>query len=295
MSLPKSLASSALSALGADLEQRFRNSVSRSRSRSRGRSRTRMQSTPPRMQTSDQLDGILDDPGTADTKRVEAVMDLYQDEPMVTLKANNVLQIPKDATGADAMDTRERDSAVVKGFKLCMEVANQNTTLPMYFNLAVVVPRDTTAITGTSFFRAQSGDGRTEDFDPTLLSANELHCLPINTDRYVVLKHTRTKIEPNQVVARGGQYKNIDFYMPIQKQFRWDGATSTPRKDIFVVFWASYFGRTPGTLAASNQNDTSENFSYHQRIVTYFGDPKDYQKRQPVRRSRRLRSKYNKK
>jgi len=292
MSFPADLASSALGALGADLEQRARNAISRSRSR--GRSRTRMQSTPPRMQTSswDPLDGILDEPGTSDTKRVEAVMDLYQDIPMVTLKSNNILQIPKDATGADAMDTRERDSAVVKGFKLCMEIGNQSGVLPMYFNLAVVVPRDQTSVNTTDFFRAQSGDVRTADFDPTTLAANELHCLPINTDKYVVLKHKRMKVEPNQLVSRGNHLRNIDFYMPIQKQFRWDGATSTPRKDIFIVCWAAYFGRTPGTTAASGQNDTTENLSYHQRIVTYFGDPKDYQKKNPYRKRRN--GKYNK-
>jgi len=219
-----------------------------------------------------------DVPGTSDSKREETVADSFQDKAMCTLHSSNVTTISKDSTGGDALNTRERDTAVIKGFKVCMELSNQSFTLPMYFNMAVVVPRDASTVNNDDFFRAQAGDTRTANFSPGDLSANQLHCLPINSDKYIVLKHKRFRIEPNQVVARGNQYRNVDFYQSIQKQFRWDDVTATPREDVFLLYWASYFSRTAGTLAASGENDTTENFSQSLRIVTYFGDPSEYQK-----------------
>lgn len=261
--------------VASGIANEIRSSVSRSRSR--GRSRARAVSSPPFIERiTNRLEGLIDEPGISQSKRRETVVDAYQSVSMCTLLEKNVTSILKDT--ADTLDGRETDVAVIKGFKVCMEVCNTNTNLPMYLNHAVVVLRDGTTIIIPDWFRAQGGDTRTNDFDPATLTGNELYCLPINADKYVVLKHMRKRIEPSQVVARGNDRKNIDYYMSVDRQFRWDDATQTPRKDIFLVTWASYFGRTAGTAAASGQNDTTETYDYSMRVVTYFDDSKNYVK-----------------
>lgn len=259
-----------LQELGAEVADMARRRV-RSLSRGRTRSRTSSRAAP----VTPNRDIELDEPGTSDSKRTTAIDDAYGSDTMCTLQIWNPTTISR-STGVDDLNTRESDTAVIKGFRLCMELANVNTTTPMYYNLALVVPRDNTSVSSTDFFRSQGGTSRSANFDPATLSAMELHCLPINTDRYVVLWHKRHRLEAGDVTSMGRDKKNIDFYTTIQKQIRFDDALSNPRKDIFLVGWASFFGRTAGTTAASGQNDTSETFRYALKVVTYFDDPANY-------------------
>lgn len=273
------LAQAAGAALYADVEQRVRNA----RSRSRGRQRFRPVSAPSNMITD-----FGDEPGSSDSKRSQTVETPFGTTAMCTIIKNNVTNIAKDTTGDD-LDLRERDTAVIKGFKVCMEVQNTNVTEPMYYNVAVLVPRDEIGTDSDDFFRAQGGTSRTDNFDPASLSANELHCLPINTDKFIILKHKRFRLSRNNANSNDTMSCNVDFYMPINRQLRWDDATGTPRKDIFLVRWASFFGRTAGTAAASGQNDTSETYQQSCRVVTYFADPAEYANKRPRYANRRNR------
>ena len=262
-------------------------SWSRNRSRSRGRTRSRSEPAIPAPMR------FGDYPGTSQSKRQETVTDVFQTKNMCTLDIQNPTNIARDATGADEINTRERDVAVIKGFKVCCEIQNDNTSTPMYLNFAIVVPRDNLGTPGDDFFRSQAGTSRTNQFDPTALTANELHCLPINTDKYFVIKHLRYRVASDTGGTADSHQLNIDFYQPINRQLRWDDSLGTPRQDIYIMSWASFFGRNAGTVAASGDNDTSETYSRALRVVTYFADPAEYLNKRPTAYKRRRKSKYS--
>lgn len=276
------IVSGTVASIAAGLEQRIKNSFDRHASRKRAADRFPADISYLR---------FGDEPGSSDSKRQATVTDTYQAKSTCTLDVQNVTNIAKDGAGADAINTRERDVAVIKGFKVCSEIKNINTSDQMYYNIAVVVARDNLGVPTDDFFRAESGTSRTVNFDPSILTANELHCLPINTDKYIILKHKRIKLLIDNVTSVGRNQTNHDFYMPINRQLRWDDALGTPRQDIYILSWASFYGRTFGTTAASGQNDTSENYERSLKVVTYFDDPSNY--KGPRRRSTRKR-KYRK-
>lgn len=181
-----------------------------------------------------------------------------------------------DIAQGTGIGERLRRVANVRGFKICMEVKNVSTE-PMYFNVAVLSVKSGASqagINNTDFFRASNNFNRGVDFGVTL-NSNEFHCLPINTDRYIILRHKRYRLVPpnagSTVSHRGLSYMNINWYIPLKRQIRWDEDTATNPEAgaVFLVFWSDLMFTAAGGVSQIGAMNVST------RTVTYFREPKN--------------------
>ena len=187
-----------------------------------------------------------------------------------TLYAQNLTTV---TFGADRNE-RERGIINCRGFRICMAMVN-DINVPMYANVAVIHQKDAeTAPAETNFFRGP-GAQRGQDFGNALTSL-EFHCLPINTDKYVVLKHKRLLLAPDIEVTgdfnnnKGKNYANLDWYVKLKRQLRFDNsAVSTPTNgNVWLVYW---FDTWP---AAANATPTNTAVRVTERHLMYFHEPK---------------------
>lgn len=183
------------------------------------------------------------------------------------LIVENLSDIPK----GDAINERERDIVNVRGFKVCMEL-NNVTSKPMYVNMAMICPKNSSAPSVINFFR-DSGLKRAKNFDDNLTSL-ELHCLPINTDLYTVLRHKRMILAPGDTptdtaTLTGRSYTNVDWYVPLKRQMRYASTSALNSADrVYLVYWCDLYAtgiNIPGTLNALQAAE---------RHITYFREPK---------------------
>jgi hypothetical protein len=142
----------------------------------------------------------------------------------------------------------------------------------MYYNWAIIAPKDSTAtaISATEFLRG-NGISRNQAFDTTL-SGSQMHCLPINTDKFTVLEHKRFRLNtstgPTYTNEDGSSYMNFNKYVPVNRQLRYKNNSNDPTQgDIWMVHWASGYMQNTGTAVATNAYRQSES------IVTYFKEP----------------------
>lgn len=183
------------------------------------------------------------------------------------------LDITQLAQNALEINTRQRQHVNMRGFKICMEVTN-TTPNALYFNVAVIAPKDDGAtFSGNDFFR-QNTQFRSQNFS-NALSGMEFHCLPINTDDYTVLRHKRYQLNhqnsTNAFANRqyGTSYRTIDWYVPLKRQVRYRGGETTEATSgkVLHVFWFALFNSAAG--AGSTQCGITS-----QRIITYFREPR---------------------
>jgi len=178
-----------------------------------------------------------------------------------------------DSTTNNTISLRQRDIINVRGFKICMEVTNKGA-VPLYFNVAVIAPKDGAAGVNTVDFFRSSATERARDFSTDLTSL-EYHCLPINTDRYTVLKHKRYRLlsgptGSDYIANSGKNYMNLDWYIPLKRQVRFnngDGGSPESGK-VYFVYWGSGFGQNGGVIQGNADMEITE------RIVTYFREPR---------------------
>lgn len=185
-----------------------------------------------------------------------------------TLYVNNISDI---AQGAD-LNNRERATAFVSGFKICMEVRNR-TPSPLYFHYAVLSPKQGTTVDSTDFFRKKEGSTRSRNFDNNC-SSIEFNCLPINTDKYNILCHKKKLLVAQAsggltVSLTGKSYSMIDEWVGLKRQLRWNDATATDSYDrIFLVHWADEMFVDSAVTPFANAYDLSK------KVVCYFRDPR---------------------
>lgn len=220
-----------------------------------------------RSQRTREISKVGEDPGTGTSKRFVPEDADAMDHSSRVLFSDNLTDIPQSATNND-IDGRQRQIAFVSGFHICMELWNNSTTLPLYVNVAIVVPKATTTVTSTNFFRG-SGNDRSLDFS-TALSANDFHCLPICTDKYIILKHIRICLDPQSATFSGKQYRNLDFYVPFKRQIRWRDNVSSlaDNGNVYLCYWCDLFQTAAGSALTANVLKLSK------RCVTYFREPK---------------------
>ena len=177
---------------------------------------------------------------------------------------------------SDSRTARRRDVVNLTGFKFCFEITNNDqdtNNQPAYVNFAVVVDKESSSsdvenLDHRDFFRNQKGSDRSIDFSSTGLTSNELHCLPINTDKLAVLTHRRFLIGPNNnnSVGNMSRHKNMDFFLKCKRQLRWDEGNVYPEgPGVYAVMWCSRFGD-----GASPTNPTNPLVKMDGRILTYF-------------------------
>lgn len=161
-----------------------------------------------------------------------------------TLITHNLTEIPEGTT----TDTRIRKIINLRGFKICAEFSNTQT-IPLYLNVAVLSPKQKSTVDGNDFFRDDgSDDNRAQNFSSITLNSLQFHCLPINTDDYIILKHRRYKLNPvpngtTFAAQNGKNYMNIDWWIPLKRQLRYDTLSGGPENGtVHLVYWCARFG-----------------------------------------------------
>lgn len=187
-----------------------------------------------------------------------------------TLYAFDLTGIPQ----GELPTNRERDLINLRGFKVCMEVAN-TAPAPLYFNFAIISPKTDVNLNPIEFFRSYS-DNRGTDFESPNISSLDYHCRPINTDVFNILHHKRyvltTDINTQKgEVFQGNASVRIMRYFPVKRQVRYrrqlEGPGDFCTTPIFFVFWAAIAGY--GT-----EKPPEFAFRTDARIITYFREPK---------------------
>jgi len=178
-----------------------------------------------------------------------------------TLYKKNLTEIPLNTTTND-IHKRNRHVTFISGFKCCLEITNL-ASVPMYFNYAILAPKNGDTISTTDFFRGNNAD-HAVDFD-FQLSSNDFHCRPLNTDELVVLKHKRYLLAKSEGEAARSTYINLDFYVPLKRQVRYENTSTTPSTGaVFACFWCDKFQVDGGTISTAATVNVTE------RYITYF-------------------------
>ena len=207
------------------------------------------------------------------------------------LSAVRLLDINRNDDGGNFMNERQKRTCKLSGMRFCAEIRNKDgidTTRPKYVNIALLTDKETDGstiaqsdFTGADLFRDfRDGSSRSRDFyiknvDGTFstisdLSSNEMHCLPINVDRYGILFHKRIRLKPNN--GNFVDCRNVDFYVKLKRQLRWDqGADGSDNtypegNGVWLVMWCDNFQVNAQADPAENQLDARF------RILTYFKD-----------------------
>lgn len=174
-----------------------------------------------------------------------------------TLNSLNLVALEKTTT--NEIDKRQRDLVRFVGTKICIQIANElSDSTPLVVNFAVVHPRDQNTVNNDKFFRS-FGNERSQDFGITL-SANDLHCLPINTDRYTVLTHKRIKLGGYNVTTANrfktqnyDTFKEMSLWVPINRQLRYPATGSQPEQgNVFLVWWCDQFLQPAGSSTVAD-------------------------------------------
>lgn len=155
---------------------------------------------------------------------------------------SQIARVTNLASGLD-IDRRVTDLIHLSGVKL--QIFHQNAVQDVYgLNYAVVVCRNEQTISPTlpvaQFFGGNS-NVRGEAFDTTKTGV-ELHCLPLNTDKFEVLWHKRVILGSSGGAVTGiNDYKPwhlLDTYVPINREIRYTSqdATSAVSYPILMVW-----------------------------------------------------------
>lgn len=188
-----------------------------------------------------------------------------------TLYALNLTAIPK----GQGRNQRERTLVNYRGAKCCISMRN-NANTPMYMNWAVVHPKvdESTPPSTTNFFRS-NGNERGQDFDNTL-SSQQFHCLKINTDKFTILKHKRFRLGPANNISdygtqTGNSFKNIEWYIKIKRQLRYetDASTLPVTGNVYLLHWADRMFDDSGQVPRGGE------ISVQEYCVGFFRDAKN--------------------
>lgn len=184
------------------------------------------------------------------------------------------------------LQQRERAAVNLVGFSINLVYSNLLTSA-LYVNVAILHTKDQNYVENvpqTSFFRsdgnagggataADGRDSRTRDFS-TSCTAEQLHRLPINTDKFNVLAHKRFSLmRDNSGTAgwnntQGRAYNFRNFWVPIKRRVVFDSVTSgTPTDDRFLLMW---WYDVPNTAAAGASVPSAVTSSSH--VIAYFKD-----------------------
>lgn len=207
--------------------------------------------------------------GRSGTKRYQQVDASTLQRATRTLYSNNLAEIPHDVD--NNIDSRQRDMVNLRGIKICFNLNNQSGNV-MCCNIAVVgLKAGVGAVSVTDFFRGNS-DNRGKDFS-VALNQTEFHCLPLNSDKFVVLTHKRFKLAATDNAPSSNQisqWKDLQFYIPIKRQLRYTSDTGTSGiSTVHMMYWFDNFQTNAGITAAANQ------VNIQRKWIAYFREPKN--------------------
>lgn len=171
-------------------------------------------------------------------------------------------------TKGDNLDQRERDLIHLTGFRLDMELKGASTK-PIYYNIALVYDRRSNdgdnTITTADFFHSLGGNARALDFAVGLASF-EFHRLPLNTDRFTVVKHWRGTLTQQSGTAyltnSGNSWKSLSKWVPLKRKIAYEDGN--PQSDIWLLVWCDRF--EDGLTVEPVVNT----LFWNSRVTTYF-------------------------
>ena len=190
-----------------------------------------------------------------------------------------LLSLPKTTTNDESVrNDRQRNAVDFRGVKICFNIdineVTGSTGDKLFFNWAVISPKqldnEITTIPTEEWFRGQDG-ARFTSFIGTTLTGLDCHCLPINTDKYIIHRHKRITMGPWESPNGMGE-RYFEEYVPVKRQIRYN-ATGTGTqldypegKDMWMVYWVSKMNEPTG---APITNLVTIRF----RIMQIFRDP----------------------
>lgn len=192
-----------------------------------------------------------------------------------SLIQTQVISIPKNAFTTSGTNNRSGDMCYVSGFKLCCSVFNKDPS-PIFVNMALITPKksENNTIDPTDFFRSTAENERYRPFNHTL-NANEMNCLPINSDAYIVHWRKKFQLSPENNGVSGAfndptraSYKHWQEWIPIKRQFRFYNNSETTSQPTdphpVIVFWCDK------VWANSNQTPSSGVAEIQMNTILYF-------------------------
>jgi len=208
--------------------------------------------------------------GTTNSKCVTILNDTSPQARNTRLLYFTNLTAIQQGTG---IQNRLRQHADVNGFRIMGEVGSSfdSTLGPVYFNEAVLAPRQNSVVTSLDFFRGMSST-RAQTFDNSLTS-NEMSSLPINSDDYAILYHKRRILGRADNAVSGfsyatrSSYIKINKYVPFKRQVRWTTGNTPTDGAVFHVFWCDAWGAPSGEVP-------KDAIRTQMRYVTYFREPR---------------------
>lgn len=214
-------------------------------------------------------------PGSDPAKNVQYRTDGWIGQNGNVLNGTELLQLPR-IDNTFKLNQRLRDIVYLQGFKICVTVENIDSAItPIYFNLALVSGKHKNTIgTGLDLFRSYSGDKRAQDFTDGTLNAFDRHCLPLNSDGYVVHFHERKLIRKGGNTAeskdRIAELWTYETYVPINRQIRFENEQASSETKFWLHHWS---GTTGSTIAASNSGPIANQYRTEIKVVTFFKEP----------------------
>lgn len=158
-----------------------------------------------------------------------------------------------DIVQGNGADDRERHLINCKGIECTYHFFNLENQ-PKFLNVAIIAPKhNASGVSVADFFRANDGS-RATNF-ASGLTALEMHYLPINTDRYVIMKHHRYQLGAQadstqyNSDAGPGNWISKKMWLPINRQLRYETSLATScNTPIYIVWWCDRM-RTPAGQA----------------------------------------------
>lgn len=219
------------------------------------------------------------DIGTADTKKAGVVDD---DDviggPLYDTRTLYKRQLVVISPGMQ--DNQRMGTAVnLKGIKICTNWLNESLDVNngLECHLAVIAPKENNAKSFAAgefeedFFGAWgfNGSNRAVNFS-TALSSIDFGCYPINTDKWVVLKHKRFNLSrvAQTHAPMNTYYQQHHFYLKINRQVQFSSMAenANPDNPIYLVWWCDNWMEQGGFAGRANQ------LRMECKAITYFTD-----------------------
>lgn len=179
----------------------------------------------------------------------------------------------------DNRSTRLQQSVDFRGVKICFRVQLNNVVAKpgqkFAFNWAIISPKQLspviTSLPTEEFFRGNGEQSRAQDFTGTLTGL-DLHCLPINSDKYIIHRHKRMIMGPYES-TEGKAEKYFETYMPVKRKIVYNQVGTAEQqtfpegKDMWMVWWGAY-------LDEGNGSGQTNAYTTQFKVVKYFREPK---------------------
>lgn len=177
----------------------------------------------------------------------------------------NLTAISK-ATGAHEIDKRLRHSINITGFSVDVIMRSIHSKW-MLLNFAVVSPKNNnwTPPSFADFFRDYTTS--TDVSFSTALSGNEMHTLPINTDKWNVLAHKREQLGRNEYYTGVNTTLIRRWWMPLNRSITFNDDEDTAAEcKVWFIFWCT------DATGGHGQAEEPDVILGSIRTVTYFNE-----------------------